>query len=453
MLGWRSRGTREPTKPPQKIEDGTPGDEHLQLARESLSELLEDARVPATVRGALAQDYADIRAMLDKLEHGHLHIAAFGRVSVGKSSLLNALLGERHFFTSPLHGATTDASMKAWTEFDAGGVYLIDTPGINEVDGETREKMSHEVASRVDLILFVVDGDISAAEIKALRELAMHPRPILVVLNKADRYTGEERTLLLETLRERVGGLVNERNVLLSAAEPAEKVYITREASGGEQETRRRPEPDVADLKLRIWQILESEGKTLAALNASLFAGNLSDQVAKRVLEARRAVGEKVIRTYCIAKGVAVALNPVPVTDLFAAAMVDLTLVTHLSRVYKLPLTRAESGNLVRVILTQAAAVMGTVWALHLVSAALKVGTGGVSTLVTAGAQGAVAYYSTYIVGQAAEQYLVQGKSWGPGGPKSVVKRILESIDRESVLAEAKADIRTRLRAERADAG
>ncbi len=92
------------------------------------------------------------------------------------------------------------------------------------------------------------------------------------------------------------------------------------------------------------------------------------------------------------------------------------------------------------------ALLMGTVWAVHFVSSALKLGTGGLSAVVTGGAQGAVAYYSTYVVGQAAERYLAQGKSWGEGGPKHVVREILDSLDRDSVLTQARADIRARLR-------
>ncbi len=76
-------------------------------------------------------------------------------------------------------------------------------------------------------------------------------------------------------------------------------------------------------LRERLWQIMESEGKTLAALNASLFAGRPQRSGGRRILEIRRDIGAKVIRTYCIAKGVAVALNPVPVADLVAAAAVD----------------------------------------------------------------------------------------------------------------------------------
>ena len=88
---------------------------------------------------------------------------------------------------------------------------------------------------------------------------------------------------------------------------------------------------------------------------------------------------------------------------------------------------------------------MGTVWALHFASSALKVGTAGLSTLVTASAQGAIAYYSTYVVGRIASDYLAKGKSWGAGGPKQVVQKILDSLDRDTVLAEARKEIQARL--------
>ena len=89
---------------------------------------------------------------------------------------------------------------------------------------------------------------------------------------------------------------------------------------------------------------------------------------------------------------------------------------------------------------------MGTVWALHAVSSALKVGTLGLSTILTGGAQGAIAYYSTYVVGEVAARYLSQGKSWGSGGPKTVVSDILDSLDQESVLQDARREIKARLR-------
>lgn len=422
------------------------GDEHLQLAQESLRDLLEDGRVPDGVRETLAEDYAQLESMLDKLEYGHIHIAAFGRVSVGKSATLNALLGKEQFSTSPLHGETRSAQLGHWEEYGSDGVYFIDTPGLNEVDGERRERLAHEVASRADLILFVVDGDLTETEIRALRTLVDARRPVLLVFNKVDRYGTKDVQVLMESLRRHSQGLIDDRNIVSISAKPAERLVITVDEAGNETESLRQPQPDIQALRERLWALLEAEGKSLAALNASLFAGSLSDQIARHILDVKQGLGEKVIRTWCVAKGVAVALNPVPLADLAAAVAVDVSMVMHLSKLYGLPLSRNEAGDLIKTIFSQLAVLMGATWLIHVLASLLKAGTGGLSTVVTGGAQGAVAYYSTYIVGQAAEHYLAEGKSWGEAGPKQVVQDILDGLDRESILAQARSEIGRRIK-------
>ena len=414
--------------------------------RDSIRALLEDPAVPQSVRDALRADYQSLQAMLDKLEHGHIHIAAFGRVSVGKSSLLNALMGRAVFAVSPLHGETREPALQAWQQASDHGVYFMDTPGINEVDGETRERLAVEVAGRCDLVLFVVDGDMTDSELAALDSLAGQSRPLLLVLNKADHYSESERKALLERLAERAGTRVAPDNIVAAAARPGEQRVIVQRADGSEVEQRRRPDVDVAALRARLWQILETEGKTLAALNAGLFAGQLSDQVARRITEVKQRVANSLIRNYCVAKGLAVAMNPVPVTDLAAAAALDVTLVWHLGRVYGLPVTRREAGRLIGEISAQLALLMGAVWGIHMVSSALKTLSVGASVALTAVGQGAAAYYATYVVGRCAQRYFAAGKSWGRHGPKSAVREVLDNIDRASILREARSEIQARLK-------
>ena len=421
------------------------GSDHLGLARESLRELVHDSRLPDGVRESLIHDYDAVQGMLDKIEHGHLHISVFGRVSTGKSSLLNALIGEDRFSVSPIHGETRYSTMEAWNEEEVGGVFLIDTPGLDEAGGEDREALAREVAGRSDLVIFALDSDITETELDALRAVLMQGRPVIVVLNKADLYTAAERDALVGSIRSKTAGLIDPEYVIVAAAQPRAQTVVEIDTAGKEVTAERVREPDVAVLRLKLWEVLEAEGKTLAALNASLFAADLSDQVGRRILAARREIGDKLVRTYCIGKGIAVAFNPVPVADLFAAAFIDVGMVVHLSRVYDLPLSKKEAGSIVKVIVAEAAALMTTVWALHLVSSALKVGTLGLSTILTAGAQGAIAYYSTYLVGQAAAEYLAKGKSWGDGGPKKVIKQILDSLERDTVLRDAKREIQARL--------
>jgi len=422
------------------------GDAHNLQAAASLRALLDDPNIPASVRTSLAADFGRLESMLGKLERGELHIAVFGRVSVGKSALANALLGENAFSVGVLHGTTRDATQRPWQEVAGSGVHLIDTPGIDELDGEAREKLAFDVAGVADLVIFVVDGDMTQRERDALQLLARTERPLLLALNKSDRYGDDERERLLERLRERAQGCVRADDVVAISAQPAPLKRIRVADDGTEHAELAERLPDLDALRDRLTAVVAYEGKTLAALNASLFAGRVSDQIGTRIAEARRDLAANVIRQYCLAKSLAVALNPIPVADLLAAGALDAALVMHLGRVYGLPLTRAEASSLIVVISAQLAALMGAIWGVHLVASALKGLSAGFSTVVTAGAQGALAWYATELVGRAAEKYLIAGKSWGEKGPKRVVAEIVDSLDRDSILREARAEILKRLR-------
>ena len=84
MRSWRSPSS----------ETKTPPEQHLLDANRNLRQLLEDISIPSGIREALAPEFAEIEALSRKLRDEEVHIAAFGRVGAGKSSLLNALLGE-----------------------------------------------------------------------------------------------------------------------------------------------------------------------------------------------------------------------------------------------------------------------------------------------------------------------------------------------------------------------
>lgn len=437
---------QQPIKSENKDNEENKGDQHLEIVKESLSHLLHDKNVPQPVRESLQEDFHQIEIMLEKIEQEHIHISVLGRVSVGKSSLLNALIGGEKFSTSPLHGETKLSQSTDWLEYEEGGVYFIDTPGINEIDGQQRAKMAHEVASRSDIILFVVDSDMTDTEYQALKNIISESRPVVLVLNKADRYTKDEKQSLLDNLTNRTAGMVAAENIVLATSRASTKLYVRVDEDGNEKETSREFPADVAELKSCLWSIVKEEGKTLSAINAGLFAGHLSEQITHKIMLVRKDVADKLIHAYCVSKGVAVAINPIPITDLMAAAVIDVTLVVHLSRLYNLPLSKKEAGELIKTIAGQMVLLMGTIWGVDAVSSVLKLGTGGLSILLTAPAQGAVAYYSTLIVGKAAQDYLKHGKSWGEAGAKEAVQTILNSLDRDSIMKQAKDDIMTRLK-------
>ena len=141
-----------------------------------------------------------------------------------------------------------------------------------------------------------------------------------------------------------------------------------------------------------------------------------------------------------------VAVNPVPVADLLAAAGTDVTMVLHLGEIYGFKLSRREAGKLLLTISAQLLALMGAYWGVNLVSSALKTVSAGLSTIITASAQGALAWYATYLTGKMAETWFSRGKSWGKTGPRATARSILVALDRDAILESARSDILSRLK-------
>jgi GTP-binding protein Era len=421
-------------------------EEHLLDANLQIQALLGDTGIPAAVRAEMSREFAEIEAISEKLTRSEIHIAAFGRVGTGKSSLLNALLGREAFSTSPLHGETRAQQRSDWDIVNADHAVLIDTPGIDELDGESREEMARSVARIADIVLMVCEGDLTETELRAVRELAQRKRPLLLVLNKADRYSNIELQTLLTHLRQRCDAYIEAANVLAASADPRPETVIRIDHAGHEQVTRRSRKPDVGELKARLWRILERDGKTLAALNAAMFTCEMDSRIAGKIVRARKTVAEKIIRNYCLAKGIVVAVNPVPAADLLAAAGTDVAMVIHLGNVYGFQMTKREASKLLLTISAQMLVLMGAYWGVNMVSAAMKTISAGMSAALTAGAQGTLAWYATYVTGSAAESWFSKGKSWGPAGPRETINELLDSLDTDSILQSARRDILAKIR-------
>jgi hypothetical protein len=421
-------------------------EQHLENANQQIQSLLTDTSVPSAVRQELFQEFAEIEAISEKLQHSEIHIAAFGRVGTGKSSILNALLGREVFSTSPLHGETKLQQRSQWDSVNSDHVVLIDTPGIDELEGEAREELARSVARISDIVLMICEGDLTETEFKAVRSLAGRQRPLLLVLNKSDRYSAGELDSLLHHLRNRCSEFIEPGNILAASADPRPEQIIRIDEAGQEHPGERPHQADIKNLKTRLWNILEKEGKTLAALNAALFTSELDGRIAGKIVLARKTVAEKIILNYCLAKGLVVAVKPIPVADLLAAAGTDVAMVLHLGNIYGFQLSRREASKLLLTISAQMLLLMSAYWGVNMVSAAMKTISAGMSAVLTAGAQGTLAWYATYVTGHAAETWFAKGKSWGSAGPKETINEILGSLDQESILQSARTDIVSRLK-------
>jgi [FeFe] hydrogenase H-cluster maturation GTPase HydF len=131
-----------------------------------------------------------------------LHIGLFGRRNVGKSSLMNALLGFPLSIVSEVAGTTTDPVEKAIEMPPLGPVVFIDTAGVDDVGdlGALRSAKTREILERVDFALVLCDETgVGPFERELIADLRERKTPVLCVFNKSDLgqpSLEEARTLL-----------------------------------------------------------------------------------------------------------------------------------------------------------------------------------------------------------------------------------------------------------------
>lgn len=405
-------------------------------------------------RAALAAEVDSLRTMAEKLESGRVEIVVFGEISTGKSALINALLGRAAAQVNVQGGWTKDVWRMNW---DGAGyrvpglarseLVLVDTPGLNEVDGAERAQLAHDAASRADIVLFVTDSDLNETEYSALSELAASHKPILLALNKIDLYTPEQRDQLLSHLQgARLADLVEPHNVICTAADPRQVEYVIESPDGSQRSEWRKPSPEIETLRARLLEVLQAEGMELLALNAAMYASDRSDRIAALRVQMRSSRAQATVWSYAAVKAVAVAVNLVPALDVIGGSAVDVTMVATLARVYGIEMTTKNAQALARSILKSAGWVMLSEMSVTVASSIFKGITFGYGAVLTALPQGAAAGYGSYIVGQAARYYFENGASWGDQSPKTVVSRILDQTDKQSVLARLKDEIRKKIR-------
>ena len=459
-----------PTNPPRtNLQES-----HLNRARASIRQALSwygHLRKPgqlssnSELAGLVKPDLEVLTSTLSKLESNVIRIAVFGLVSRGKSAVLNALLGQKVLQTGPLNGVTQYPRSVRWTPSTSGKVQveLIDTPGLDEIEGQARAQMALDVARSSDLILFVVAGDITRTEYDALCELRKSQKPLILVFNKIDLYPDTDRESIYRSLQQLGSGnaagrklqmLLSCDEIVMVAAEPAPMEVRVEYPNGNVAYEWETPPPQVDELKQKILQILNREGRSLLALNALLQVQQAEAAIAQKTIDQRSLAAEDLIWQYAKYKAIVVGLNPIAFLDLLGGFVADLALIRSLARLYNLPMTGFEAAKLLRTIILSSGGLLlselGSGLMLGLGKSATAIASGENPTNITAYAgaaitQAGIAGYGSYAIGQAAKVYLERGCSWGQFGASTVIQEILSQVEPNTILYRLRLELGLKL--------
>ena len=134
-----------------------------------------------------------------------VHIGLFGKRNAGKSSLINALTGQKLAVVAEVPGTTTDPVLKAMELLPLGPVLMMDTAGIDDTGelGQLRVQKSLQVLNKTDIAVLVIDSTagITEEDLKLLQRIRDKELSCVVVFTKADV---AEQNAALEAMQKRI---------------------------------------------------------------------------------------------------------------------------------------------------------------------------------------------------------------------------------------------------------
>lgn len=125
-----------------------------------------------------------------------VHISFFGKRNAGKSSVINAVIGQDLAIVSSVMGTTTDPVYKTMELLPLGPVMVIDTPGIDDEGelGALRIRKSYQVLNKTDIAILVIDSTAGKGEeeLELIHRFHKKGIPYLIVYNKIDLLSTEK---------------------------------------------------------------------------------------------------------------------------------------------------------------------------------------------------------------------------------------------------------------------
>ncbi len=133
-------------------------------------------------------------------------VTIIGRPNVGKSTLMNHLIGQKIAITSNKPQTTRNRIQTVYTDMERGQIVFLDTPGIHQAKnklGEYMVNVAEHTLSEVDVILWLVEPStfIGAGEQHILKQLRKTKTPVILIINKVDTVEREKVLSYIDAYR------------------------------------------------------------------------------------------------------------------------------------------------------------------------------------------------------------------------------------------------------------
>jgi len=262
-----------------------------------------------------------------------VQVCLFGHISTGKSSLLRALAPETRPHIGAGGGTTTAITHHRGSLPDGRRLDIADVPGSAEPGDREHLALAQAEAARSHALIYVLDGDLSRSQAEELDALAQFGRPIIMVLNKADRYDAAQLRELVARLRQHAAPL-HAQVVTVTAGRDEQ---VLREHPDGRQEAvLRQVPPRIDSLQRALEHVARSGAPALEPGREAALLWHVDARLSEGERRLQQQRSDKAIEKYTRRAVIGALAAVAPGTDLVIQGALATALTRELCQIHGL---------------------------------------------------------------------------------------------------------------------
>ena len=255
----------------------------------------------------------------------------------------------------------------------------------------------------VDVIIFLVNKDLTHSEWEKIKLLHQSYYPCLIVFNKQDQYNNEDRQVILEKIQQQVQSIIHPNNVTRINSAPEKIKNRQYNFDGSIREWIEEEPPNIMSLVHRI-KIIEGQNKQQLFLAKNWRTATKIRQQAKIISnQIRYNKAIPIITKYELVAATIVSVNPISSLDFLATAAINTQMIIDLSNIYKQEFTFSQ-GKVAAITIGKIIVQLGIAeLSIHAISSLLK--SNMITYILGSLSQGISVAYLTHIVGLSLTEY------------------------------------------------
>ena len=320
---WTRSDRQQPDKPKVVDEAG-------------LNQALESAQQRGVDTTGAQQELDELQRRRDTKR---FYICLFGSASSGKSSFVQALIPRAHTDIDVVKGTTLEV-----LRYQHGDLEITDLPGFDAIDQAQMTQLALAESQRAHVVVFMVNGDLSRTEMSFFQALKKWHKPMVIALNKSDRYQPGEQQRIEQAIADKTS---HAYPVVAISSGGYENVI--KQGPDGQETTATvvRP-PQVTPLLEAVEQVIADHDDSVHRFRDAGLLMLAEQKLADATQAHNRATALRTIERHSKRAMVGAMASIAPGSDIIIQGAIGSQMLKELCHIYQVPIKQLQIDDILR---------------------------------------------------------------------------------------------------------